>query len=70
MARLFDVAAKSPQQLVYYDPGVGTIGAPAAILNAINDALAPLGAEVDAIPATPRRIHAALQAAGARGGCA
>ncbi|MBV9776251.1 MAG: xanthine dehydrogenase family protein [Acetobacteraceae bacterium] len=48
----------------------GTIGAPAAILNAINDALAPLGAEVDAIPATPRRIHAALQAAGARGGCA
>ena len=48
----------------------GTIGAPAAILNAINDALAPLGAEVDAIPATPRRIHSALQAAGARGGCA
>jgi len=29
--------------------------------------VAPLGAEVDTIPATPRRIHAALQAARARG---
>jgi carbon-monoxide dehydrogenase large subunit len=42
----------------------GTIGAPAAVLNAINDALAPLGACVDAIPATPMRIKAALRAAG------
>ena len=31
VARLFDVAEKSPRQLVYYDPGVGTLGAPAAI---------------------------------------
>lgn len=38
----------------------GTIGAPAAILNAINDALSPLGATLDTIPATPARIHAAL----------
>ena len=38
----------------------GTIGAPAAILNAINDALSPLGAVLDEIPATPARIHAAL----------
>lgn len=45
----------------------GTIGAPAAILGAINDALAPFGVEIDAIPATPRRIHAALQAARDRG---
>jgi uncharacterized protein (DUF2235 family) len=30
-ARLFDVAAKGPQQLVYYNPGVGTLGAQAAI---------------------------------------
>ncbi len=44
----------------------GTIGAPAAVLNAINDALAPLGVEIDAMPATPRRLHAALQAAGKR----
>ncbi len=38
----------------------GTIGAPAAILNAINDALSPLGAAIDEIPATPLRIHAAI----------
>ncbi len=44
----------------------GTIGAPAAVLNAINDALAPLGAEVNEMPATPRRIHSALRAAGVR----
>lgn len=31
VARMFDVAEKSPAQLVYYDPGVGTMGARAAI---------------------------------------
>jgi uncharacterized protein (DUF2235 family) len=31
VARMFDVAEKNSAQLVYYDPGVGTIGAPAAI---------------------------------------
>jgi carbon-monoxide dehydrogenase large subunit len=41
----------------------GTIGAPAAILNAINDALAPLGAALDETPATPERIHRAIRAA-------
>jgi carbon-monoxide dehydrogenase large subunit len=39
----------------------GTIGPPAAILNAINDAIGPLGAQINEIPATPRRIHAALK---------
>jgi carbon-monoxide dehydrogenase large subunit len=39
----------------------GTVGAPAAVLNAINDALRPLGAELNTMPATPLRIHAALQ---------
>ena len=39
----------------------GTIGAPAAILNAINDALRPLGVEINEMPATPLRIHAALR---------
>ena len=39
----------------------GTIGAPAAILNAINDALAPFGVTIDEMPATPRRIRAALR---------
>ncbi len=40
----------------------GAIGPPAAIVNAINDALAPLGASIDEIPATPQRIRAALNA--------
>ena len=39
----------------------GAIGAPAAVLNAINDALAPFGVTIEEIPATPRRICAALR---------
>ena len=31
VARMFDVAEKNAGQMVYYDPGVGTIGALAAI---------------------------------------
>jgi carbon-monoxide dehydrogenase large subunit len=41
----------------------GTIGAPAAIINAVNDALAPFGVAIDEMPATPQRIRAALRAA-------
>ena len=41
----------------------GAIGAPAAILNAINDALTPFGATINEIPATPQRIRAALRQA-------
>ena len=44
----------------------GTIGAPAAVLNAINDAMTPFGVEIDIIPATPQRIRAALRAAEVR----
>jgi aerobic carbon-monoxide dehydrogenase large subunit len=40
----------------------GTIGAPAAVLNAINDAIAPFGVEINEMPATPQRIRAALRA--------
>jgi len=39
----------------------GTAGAPGAIMNAINDALAPLGARVTAMPFTPERILKALR---------
>jgi aerobic carbon-monoxide dehydrogenase large subunit len=39
----------------------GAIGAPAAVVNAINDALAPFGVEIDEFPATPQRIRAALR---------
>ena len=42
----------------------GAIGAPAAILNAVNDALSPFGVSIDEIPATPQRIRAALRASG------
>ena len=34
----------------------GTIGAPAAIANAISDALQPLGIEITELPATPERL--------------
>jgi aerobic carbon-monoxide dehydrogenase large subunit len=38
----------------------GTAGAPGAVMNAINDALAPLGARVTSMPFTPERILRAL----------
>jgi len=41
----------------------GAIGAPAAVINAVNDALSPFGVSIDEIPATPQRIRAALRAA-------
>lgn len=41
----------------------GAIGPPAAIANAVNDALAALGAEVCEVPLTPERVLAALAAA-------
>jgi carbon-monoxide dehydrogenase large subunit len=44
----------------------GAIGAPAAVLNAVNDALAPFGVSIDEVPATPQRICAALRAADIR----
>jgi carbon-monoxide dehydrogenase large subunit len=46
----------------------GAIAPPAAIVNAINDALAALGAEITVLPATPRRIVEAIRAARARSG--
>ncbi|HTP82433.1 MAG TPA: molybdopterin cofactor-binding domain-containing protein, partial [Alphaproteobacteria bacterium] len=41
----------------------GAIGPPAAIANAINDALRDLGVEVTEVPITPARLHAAITAA-------
>ncbi|WP_069873771.1 xanthine dehydrogenase family protein molybdopterin-binding subunit [Streptomyces malaysiensis] len=38
----------------------GTIGAPAAVLNAVNDALRPTGVELDNTPITPETVHRAL----------
>ncbi|MFE1770637.1 xanthine dehydrogenase family protein molybdopterin-binding subunit [Streptomyces sp. NPDC059008] len=38
----------------------GTIGAPAAVLNAVNDALRPTGVELDHTPVTPETVYRAL----------
>ena len=45
----------------------GAIGPPAAIANAVNDALKDLGAELCETPITPRRVLAAIAAARGRG---
>jgi len=42
----------------------GAIAPPAAIANAVNDALKPLGAEILCCPITPRRVLEAIAAAG------
>ncbi|MDN2567125.1 xanthine dehydrogenase family protein molybdopterin-binding subunit [Aquibium sp. A9E412] len=48
----------------------GAIAPPAAVVNAINDALAGIGAELCAVPATPRRVLEAIFAARDRHGAA
>jgi aerobic carbon-monoxide dehydrogenase large subunit len=44
----------------------GTIGAPAAILNAVSDALAPFGIAILEMPITPQRISKLLREAGVK----
>jgi aerobic carbon-monoxide dehydrogenase large subunit len=44
----------------------GAIGPPAAIVNAVNDALRPLGASVFETPVTAQRVRAAIVRAGGR----
>jgi carbon-monoxide dehydrogenase large subunit len=44
----------------------GAIAPPAAIVNAVNDALQPLGAEIGETPVTPERVLDAIAAAEAR----
>jgi aerobic carbon-monoxide dehydrogenase large subunit len=41
----------------------GTIGAPAAIANALADALSPLGIEINELPVTPERLFRLVEAA-------
>ena len=41
----------------------GVIGSPAAVINALLDALRPLGVDHIDMPATPARVWAAIQAA-------
>ena len=44
----------------------GTIGAPAAVANAIADALSPFGIEINELPVTPERLFRLISAARAR----
>ena len=44
----------------------GTIGAPAAVANAVADALSPLGIEVNELPITPERLFRLIEAARAK----
>jgi carbon-monoxide dehydrogenase large subunit len=46
---------------VEYEPLPAVTGAPAAILNAVNDALAPLGVMLTDQPITPERVVQALR---------
>jgi carbon-monoxide dehydrogenase large subunit len=68
--RMYHMETPSP----YTEHGIkgvgegGAIAPSGAIVNAINDAIAPLGAELDDIPATPRRVLEALMRARARTG--
>jgi len=48
----------------------GAIAPPAALFNAVNDALRPLNAVVSETPLTPRRLLAAIEAAQAKSGAA
>ena len=63
--RMFHLETPSP----YTEHGIkgvgegGAIAPPGAIVNAINDAIRPLGAELCDIPATPRRLIEALMRA-------
>lgn len=63
--RIFHLQTPSP----YTEFGIkgmgegGAIAPPAAIFNAVNDALRPLGAELTETPLTPRRLLAAIERA-------
>ena len=46
----------------------GTIGAPAAVANAVADALAPLGVEINELPVTPERLFRLIEAARRKAG--
>lgn len=67
--RILHMETPSPLSL-YGQKGIGesgAIGPPAAIANAVNDALRPLGARVNEVPMTPERVLAAIATAGQPG---
>jgi aerobic carbon-monoxide dehydrogenase large subunit len=65
MLRIDHMATPSPYT-EFGQKGIGeggAIGPPAAIANAVNDALRPLGVEIDQLPITPHRVLDAVLAA-------
>ena len=50
----------APAMVIVGAGEAGTAGAPAAVVNAINDALSPFGVTVNAQPVTPEKILRAL----------
>lgn len=64
--RIFHMETPSP----YTEFGVkgigegGAVAPPAAIVSAVNDALRPLGVELNEVPLTPEKVLAAIMAAG------
>ncbi len=70
--RIVHMATPSPLSR-YGQKGIGesgAIGPPAAIANAVNDALRPIGARVNEVPMTPERVLQAIAAAEWPGGSA
>ena len=64
MLRIDHMETPSPYT-AYGQKGIGeggAIGPPAAIANAVNDALRPLGVEINELPITPHRVLTALAA--------
>jgi carbon-monoxide dehydrogenase large subunit len=62
--RIDHMATPSPLSM-FGQKGIGeggAIGPPAALANAVNDALAPFGVEISELPITPQRVLAALLA--------
>jgi carbon-monoxide dehydrogenase large subunit len=60
--RIFHMETPSPYS-TFGQKGIGeggAIGPPAAIANAVNDALRPLGVAITELPITPARLLAAL----------
>jgi aerobic carbon-monoxide dehydrogenase large subunit len=58
--------APSPASAVKGAAESGTIGTPAAIVAAIDDALSPFGIAIRDLPVTPARLRALIAAAEAR----
>jgi carbon-monoxide dehydrogenase large subunit len=72
MARLDHMETPSPHT-TFGQKGIGEGGAiapPAAIVNAINDALSALGVEIMECPVSPRRLREAIRRAGKTGAAA